>query len=286
MVMMINDETIRMISGQSFLLLLSFLFVLSEAFDPSSCTPKKLISLSNCTFRPTRSSSFIFIDNQTLSIVVPHLLDDETNAIEMIRRRSSTLPILRFNLNQIQCSLNRSWNWSSVEASSTLRGEFIRTTLIEPNQMYLSSGVTYLRNLTSIDCKKKIVYRTANEEIFRIEFKIESTLNDSCSAEQPCFPSDVYQCHQQEQRCICRSPFESYLTVDQQAICLHAVRTLDQCPYDSSRCLPWCHQNSSNSRCFCPEKISTKRFRFDQRGKRSSLLLVDRYFSSSSFRRR
>lgn len=269
MVMMINDETIRMISEQtlqSFFLLLSLHLVFIQCFDPSSCSPKKIILLSNCTFRRT-NSSFVFNNNQTLSITVPHLFDDENSTVEMIRRRTTSMPIIRLNLNLIQCSIDRSWNWSSVEASSTLRGEFIRTTLIEPNQMYLSSGVTYLRNLTTIDCKKKIIYRTTNEQIFRIDFKIESTLNDSCSDDQPCFPSDIYQCHREEQRCICRQPFESYLMKDQQAICIHAVQTLDQCPYDLQRCLPWCNQNSSNSQCLCPEKISSKKIRSDNRGK-------------------
>lgn len=264
---MINDESIQMISEQfiSSFFLLSLHLLLVQSFDSAStCSPKKLILLSNCTLH-LPSSSFS-AENRTLSITVPNTLENEKNFIQLIRRRTSSIPIIRFNLTLIQCSNQRHWNWNSVEASSTLRGEFIRTTLIEPNQMYLSLGVTYLRNLTSIDCTKKIVYRTSTDQIFRLDLKSESTLNDSCSEENPCSPTDIYQCDRKSQRCICRPPFESYFSTDQPGICLQAVQRIDQCQFDHQRCLPWCNPNNSLSQCLCPEKISSKKLRSDNRG--------------------
>ncbi|CAF4624719.1 unnamed protein product, partial [Rotaria magnacalcarata] len=80
-----------------------------------------------------------------------------------------------------QCSNNEFLNWTSVESSLTLRGEFVRTTFADANKIYLSSGVTYLKNLTMLDCSIKTTYRTNDDELFQIKLKIESTLNDYCS---------------------------------------------------------------------------------------------------------
>jgi len=204
-------------------------------------------------------------------MIVPYSLDnnEEKNLfIKILTHHTSEKSLIHFNLNIIQCLNNKKiFNWTSVESSSTLRGEFVRTTFFDTNIMYLSSGITYLRNLTSIDCLTKTMYRTDNQELFEINFKIESTLNDYCSNKNLCYPLNIYQCNYERQRCICRSPLQSYLTQDQHLICLYAVKNFNQCLMNNTRCLEWCHQNSSSTMCICPKDLSKKKYFDDHRGK-------------------
>ncbi|CAF5147103.1 unnamed protein product, partial [Rotaria magnacalcarata] len=84
------------------------------------------------------------IDNRTLSMIVPYLLDnqeEESLFVKILTRTQSHKPLISFNLNLIQCSNNEFLNWTSVESSLTLRGEFVRTTFADANKIYLSSGV-------------------------------------------------------------------------------------------------------------------------------------------------
>ncbi len=237
--------------------------------ENTACIPNKLILLSNCSFNYLYSNQTI--DNRTLSMIVPYSLDnnEEKNLfIKILTHHTSEKSLIHFNLNIIQCLNNKKiFNWTSVESSSTLRGEFVRTTFFDTNIMYLSSGITYLRNLTAIDCLTKTIYRTDHQELFQINFKIESTLNDYCSNKNLCYPLNIYQCNYERQRCICRSPLQSYLTKDQHSICIHAVKNLDQCTINNVRCLEWCHQNSSSTMCICPKDLSKKKYFDDHRGK-------------------
>ncbi|CAF2936997.1 unnamed protein product [Rotaria sp. Silwood2] len=179
--------------------------------------------------------------------------------ITIISHNKSSKPFIRFNLSMIQCSYkNLSFNWTSLESSSTLRGEFVRTTFIDKNIMYLPSGKTYLKNLTTIDCSTKTLYRTDHKQLFKLDLHIESTLNDYCSNDNSCYPYENYQCEQTKHRCICRQPLQSYLIQNQYPICIHVVHTMDQCTMKNFRCLEWCHQNSSSTMCTCPKNISTK----------------------------
>lgn len=241
-----------------------------------ACKPNKLILLSNCSFHSYYSN--LTINNRTLSMIVPYSLDDnneeeENNVfIKVLTPNQSNKSLIYFNLNLIQCSLSnekKTFQWTSVESSSTLRGEFVRTTFLDQNIMYLSSGITYLRNLTTIDCLTKTIYQTDKHELFEINLKIESTLNDYCSNENLCYPLNTYQCDYQKQRCICRSSLQSYLTYDQHLICLNPVKYLHQCPMNNIRCLEWCHQNSSSAMCICPNDISKKKYFDNNRGKKS-----------------
>jgi hypothetical protein len=233
-----------------------------------ACIPNKLIILSNCSFNYPYSN--MTIDNRTLSMTIPYSLNnnnEENLFIQIIERHISEKPFIRFNLNMIQCSGDKFFNWTSVESSSTLRGEFVRTIFTETNIMYLSSGITYLRNLTSIDCLTDTMYRTDNKELFQMNFKIESTLNDYCTNDNLCYPLNIYQCDYERHRCICRSPLHSYLTKDQHSICVHAVKNIDQCTMKNVRCLEWCHLNSSTTMCVCPKDLATKKYLDDDRGK-------------------
>jgi hypothetical protein len=244
--------------------------------ENTACIPNKLILLSNCSFHYPNSN--LTNNNRTLSMTVPYSLDtyeEENLFIKVLTRHRSEKLLIHFNLNIIQCSTKKFLNWTSVESSSTLRGEFVRTTFFETNIMYLSSGITYLRNLTMIDCLTKTIYRTDDQELFQINFKIESTLNDDCSNENLCYPLNIYQCDYERQRCICRRPFQSYLTKDQHAICIHAVKNIDQCIMENVRCLEWCQQNSSSIMCICPKDLSKKKYFDDHRGKyiRFSIIL-------------
>ncbi|CAF1430008.1 unnamed protein product [Adineta steineri] len=209
------------------------------------------------------------IDNRTLSMTIPYSLNNnheqENLFVQILTRHISEKPFIRFNLNMIQCLENQSLNWTSVESSLTLRGEFVRTVFTDTNIMYLSSGLTYLRNLTSIDCLTKTLYRTDKNELFQVNFKIESTLNDFCSDEHLCYPLNIYQCNHEQHRCICRSPLQSYLTKDQQLICIHAVKNIDQCTIENVRCLEWCHLNSSSTVCTCPKDLAIKKYLNDER---------------------
>ncbi|CAF0850570.1 unnamed protein product [Adineta ricciae] len=208
------------------------------------------------------------IDKRTLTMTIPYSLHKNSQKafpVQLITRHQSQKPLIRLDLNLIQCANQTSLNWTSVESSSTLRGEFVRTVLTEKNIMYLSSGVTYLRNLTSTNCSTKTVYRTDNKELFQVKFKIESTLNDYCSKENLCYPIDIYQCDHEQYRCVCRSPLQSYLTSDQHSICVHAVKNLSQCTIKHVRCLEWCHLNSSATVCTCPKDLAQKKFSNDNR---------------------
>ncbi|CAF0771091.1 unnamed protein product [Rotaria sp. Silwood1] len=202
-------------------------------------------------------------DQRTLSMIVPYLLDnneEENLYIKIITRNISQKPLISFNLNIIQCSNNQLFNWTSVESSLTLRGEFVRTIFTDTNIMYLSPGITYLRNLTTIDCLTKTIYRTNHNELFQINLKIESTLNDYCSNQNLCYPLNIYQCNLEQHRCTCRSPFQSHLTKTQQSICIHAVEYMDQCTVKNIHCLEWCHHNRSSTMCICPNDLSRKKF--------------------------
>jgi len=204
-------------------------------------------------------------------MIVPYPLniyEEENLLITIITHKKSLKPLIRFNLNMIQCSnKNLLLNWTSLESSSTLRGEFVRTTYIEKNIMYLTSGKTYLKNLTTIDCLTKTLYRTDHKQLFQLDLRIESTLNDYCLNDNSCYPIENYQCNQTKNRCSCRKPLQSYLLKDQYSICLQAVQTIDQCTIENMRCLEWCHQNRSSTMCLCPKKLSTKKLLYNNRGK-------------------
>ncbi|CAF5219491.1 unnamed protein product, partial [Rotaria magnacalcarata] len=164
-----------------------------------------------------------------------------------------------------QCSNNEFLNWTSVESSLTLRGEFVRTTFADANKIYLSSGVTYLKNLTMLDCSIKTTYRTNDDELFQIKLKIESTLNDYCSSEHLCYPENVYQCDFEQHRCTCRSSYQSYLNKYQQSICVHAVENISQCTMNDIHCIEWCHEKRSSTTCTCPKDLSSKKLSDDDR---------------------
>jgi hypothetical protein len=269
-----DEFDVRMPSHRAFdfLLITCLVTVIVGRVNNSHCIPTKFVRLSNCTFYSSISNVYpsMTIDNRTLSMIVPNVYDQhehENFSIDIIQRSSSTMsPLVRLNLNMIQCLNSRTWNWTSVEASSTINGEFIRTTLTDRHRMYLSMGVTYLRNLTSLDCSQRIVYRTDHDDVFRVDFKLESTLNDTCSNSNRCYPLNIYQCDYERHRCTCRSPLQTYLTNNHQAICIHAVKTLDQCTMKHVRCLPWCHRNHSSTVCLCPEQISTKKYLDNNQG--------------------
>ena len=242
--------------------------------ESTACIPTKLILLSHCSFHFPSSSSNLTLNNRTLSMTVPYSIDaneDENLSIKVLTRHRLNKSLIHFNLNLIQCSTEQSLRWTSVESSSTLRGEFVRTTLIDSSIMYLSSGLTYLRNLTMIDCSTKTMYRTKISELFQINLKIESTLNDFCSEEHLCYPLNLYTCDFEQQHCTCRTPFQSYETKDHHSICVHAVDNLTECTYENVRCLEWCQTNrsySSSSRmCLCPTDVSKKRSLTDDRSK-------------------
>lgn len=259
-----------MLSNKNFLLfLMIYVVIVKIGFgENTACIPDKLILLSNCSFKS--HYSHMTIDNRTLSMTVPYSLDnnEENNLfIKVLTHNKSEKSLIHFNLNLVQCSNKDIFNWTSVESTSTLRGEFVRTTFLDKNIMYLSSGITYLRNLTTIDCLTKTMYRTDNHELFEINLKIESTLNDYCSNENLCYPVNLYQCDYEKQRCICRSPLQSYLTNDDHLICLHAVKNLNQCTMNNVRCLEWCHQNSSSTMCICPNDVSKRKYSDNNRGK-------------------
>jgi hypothetical protein len=245
-------------------------FVIVEVSgENTGCIPTKQILLSNCSFNYLYSN--LTIDYRTLSMTVPYSLnnnqEEESNFLQILTHERSSKPLIRFNLNMIQCLNKNLFNWTSVESSSTLRGEFVRTTFIDTNMMYLSSGVTYLRNLTMSDCLTKTIYRTNNQELFQINLRIESTLNDFCSKDNLCYPLDIYQCDYNKQRCICRSHLESYTTKDQYSICIHPVKDIDQCPMQNIRCLEWCHRNRSSIMCICPKDVSIKKYLDNDRGR-------------------
>ncbi|CAF1212327.1 unnamed protein product [Rotaria sordida] len=234
-----------------------------------NCTPNKLIFLSNCSFNYYNYSSYLFNNNnittndkRTLSMILPYPLnrnDDNDLLITIINHNKSSKPLIRFNLNMIQCSYkNLLFNWQSLESSSTLNGEFVRTTFINKNIMYLPSGKIYLKNLTKIDCSTKTLYRTDHKQLFKLDLNIESTLNDYCSNDNSCYPNENYQCDHIKHRCICRQPLQSYLIQNQYPICIHIVHTIEQCTMKNIRCLEWCHQNSSSTMCTCPKNTSTK----------------------------
>ena len=254
----------------NFFLAFSLIYMVSVVVgleENIACTPNKLIRLSNCLFN--YSYSDMTIDNRTLSMVAPYALDnneDENLFITAITLNVSSKPLIRFNLKMIQCLDNKTSNWTSVESSSTLRGEFVRTTFIDTNVIYLSPGITYLRNLTTIDCLRKTIYHTDNQGLFRVNLKIESTLNDDCSKENLCYPLDIYQCDFERHRCICRPSFVPYLTNDQHLICIHAVENIDQCPIKNVRCLEWCQLNRPSTTCICPKDLSKKRIFNNSRG--------------------
>ena len=250
--------------------------------ESTTCIPNKLIVLSNCSFRYSNyriSSSHLSTtkttnDDRKLSMIVPYPLNktEEDNLLITILTQKTTLqPFIRFNLNIIQCSnKNVIFNWTSLESSSTLHGEFVRTTILEKNVMYLPSGKTYLKNLTTIDCLTKTLYRTDQKQLFQLDLRIESTLNDYCANDNSCYPLENYQCNQEKHRCICRTPLQSYLIRDQYPICIQAIETMDQCTMKNVRCLEWCHLNSSSPMCVCPKEFPRKKLIYDNRSKRKN----------------
>lgn len=247
--------------------------------ETMTCIPNKLILLSNCSFRYSHyhnysshsSNNQTTNDNRTLSMIVPYPLnknEEENLLITVLTRKKSLKPLIRFNLNMIQCTnKNILFNWTTLESSSTLRGEFVRTSSIEKNIMYFSSGKTYLKNLTTIDCTTKTLYRTDSRQLFQLDLRIESTLNDYCLNDNSCYPMENYQCNKEKNRCICRQPFQSYLIKDQYPICLQAVQTIDQCSMENMRCLEWCHENSSSTMCLCPKELTEKKFLYNNRSR-------------------
>jgi hypothetical protein len=205
-------------------------------------------------------------------MTVPYPLnknEEDNLLITILTHNISSKSIIRFNLNMIECSNNNFlFNWTSLESSSTLRGEFVRTIINEQNMMYLPSGRTYLKNLTAIDCLTKTLYRTDQKQLFQLDLRIESTLNDFCLNDNSCYPLENYQCNQDKHRCICRQPLQSYSIKDQYPICIQPIHTIDQCTMKSIRCLEYCQQNRTSTICVCPEEISIKKISDDNRGKR------------------
>lgn len=257
--------------------------------ETRTCLPNKFILLSNCSFRQffNSSSSYSMTNvNRTLTMIVPYPIDISQNEqafITLFTSPKSFKPLIRFHLNLIQCTeKNQSFNWTSLESSSTSHGEFVRTSQIDGNLMYLSSGKTYLKNLTSIDCSTQTAYQTASEQIFELDLKIESTTKDFCTSDQSCYPHSHYQCHSGQNRCHCRKPFQIYSIGNHYSICLQAVQTMDQCTTDKIRCVEWCRQNSSRTFCLCPMEISTKKFSSDQREGRKDCRLHELCVFSSS----
>jgi hypothetical protein len=239
----------------------------------TSCIPTTSILLSNCSFRYVQYSTRTTIpfESHLLSMIVPYALnqtEEDELLISIITHRSSSKPLIRFNLNLIQCTnMPVNFHWTSLESSSTISGEFVRTSSIDKNIMYLPAGVTYLKNFTSIDCSTKTFYRTDQRQLFQLDLRIESTLNDTCMNDEQCYPIDTYRCHADRHRCTCREPFQSYFIQEQYPICVHAVSTIEQCTMKHVRCFQWCHENSS-SMCLCPNELTTKKFTIDQRGEK------------------
>ena len=268
-----------MLSNRVILLCLMIVVVGLGGGENTSCTPNKFIVLSNCSFRYTHSnndsshySNETAIDDRLLSMIVPYAWnqnEEDDLLITIITRSLARKPLIRLNLNLVHCAQHpREFNWTSLESSSTLTGEFVRTTFIDRNIMYLSSGVTYLRNLTALDCSTRTVYRTDEREFFQLDLRLESTLNDSCVDDSSCYPTETYQCDHDRHRCTCRPPFQSHLVKEQYPICIQAVEHSDQCTTKHVRCYEWCHENSSSTMCICPKEFSSKQVSADDRGRR------------------
>ena len=206
-------------------------------------------------------------------MIVPYALNaSEENhlLISILRHPHSFQPLIQLNLNLIQCnqsSFNASIHWTSLESSSTLTGEFVRTNRIVNNRMYLPAGQTYLRNMTMIDCSTKTIYQSDVKEIFQLDLRIESTLNDSCQTDEQCYPHETYRCDINERRCTCRDSYQSYQIENHLSICIEAVETMADCQQTHVRCFPWCRGNNASSLCACPENLSEKILSADQRGK-------------------
>ncbi|CAF3365842.1 unnamed protein product [Rotaria socialis] len=252
------------------MIIIGIVVVVVDCGENTTCTPNKLILLSNCSFHyfyHRNHSSHLFNhittnDNRTLSMILQYPLHKNVGndlLMTIITHKKSAKPLIRFNLSMIQCSnMNMLSNWTSLEYSSTLRGEFVRTTFVDKNIMYLPSGKTYIKNLTTLDCLTKTLYRTDHKQLFKLDLRIESTLNDYCSNEHLCYPSESYECDQIKHRCTCREPLQSYSIENRYPICVQLVQNMDQCEMKNLRCLEWCHENSSSSTCTCPKNISTK----------------------------
>lgn len=248
--------------------------------ENTTCIPNKLILLSNCTLNysdynnnSSQSSEYkATTDNRTLSMILPYPLNYNENndlSIRIITHNKSSKPLIRVNLSMIQCSnKNILMNWTSLEYSSTLRGEFVRTTFLDKNTMYLPSGRTYLKNLTTIDCLTKTIYRTDHKQLFKLDLRIESTINDYCSNDILCYPMENYQCDQH--RCTCRDSLQSYSIQNRYPVCINVVQNIDQCKMKNIRCVEWCHENSSSTLCTCPKNVSTKVLLGADRGKNIS----------------
>lgn len=238
--------------------------------DSTNCVPTKSVLLKNCSFIQDERTEQNSFDRRQLSMIVPYALNkSEENQllISILRRQVSSKALIRLNLNLIRCSNidRQEIFWFSYEFSSTITGEFVRTNVVDRNQVYLPPGTTYLKNLTSVDCKSKTVYRTDDREIFRLDLRLESTLNDHCFDDQTCSPMETYRCDSIQQRCVCREPFESYLIDEYHPICIQAASSIDQCQTKQVRCFQWCHLNQTSSECFCPQKLAIRRFIDEQR---------------------
>jgi hypothetical protein len=272
-----------MLSNRTLLLqfMIVIVVVVAGLGDPPSCTPNRLVLLSHCSFRHSSPVSFTnqtTNDKRTLSMIVPYSFNrnDEDDLLVTIITHNKSL--IQLNLNFIQCESKSSLlNWTSLESSSALHGEFLRTSLIHRNSMYLPSGKVYLKNLSTVDCKTNTIYRTDRDQLFQLDLRVESTLDDYCSADTACYPEETYQCDQNQQRCICRQPFQPYLIKERYSICVQAVDTMEQCLTSSQRCLPWCQQNSSSSMCLCPKEFAVKRLAYDHRGKNRRRIGFSRY---------
>jgi len=238
-------------------LILSVILNFGETY---SCIPNKFVRLSNCSFIYPYSN--LTNHQRTLSMTVPYPLDkyeDEHLSLKILQHNRTKQSLIYFNLNMIQCLNYKQFHWTSVESSSTLHGEFVRTIFSQTNIMYLSSGSIYLRNLTSIDCSTQTMYRTDVDQFFEMNLKIESTLNDFCSSEHLCYPTNIYQCDLVKYQCQCQDPLQAYLTKDKHLLCVHAVDDFRQCTIDNVRCLKWCEQGNSSDLCICPKNVSSQK---------------------------
>ncbi|CAF1683277.1 unnamed protein product, partial [Adineta ricciae] len=251
-----------MLSDRVLLFLYLMIIIVVDSGDSLPCTPTKQVLLSNCSIQPSQNSTTN--DNRTLTMIIPYSLNRQHQDEYLVTILTQNKSFIRLNLNLIQCENKSSTlNWTSLESSSTLNGEFLRTSSINKNTMYLPSGKIYLRNLSTIDCSTNTIYRTDANQFFQLDLRIESTLNDYCLDDTSCYPHDTYQCDPIEQRCICRQPFQPYSIKEHYTICIQAAETVEQCPRQTQRCLPWCHENSSSLMCVCPEDLARKKFSYN-----------------------
>jgi hypothetical protein len=244
---------------------------LAQSQSNMTCVAERVRFLSQCSFRSIPPSNDSTVEWPTLSMIVPYPLnpsEEDDLLVSMITHPRSSRPLIRLNLNLIECAnAPPALTWTSLAFSSTLTGEFVRSNAIDKNLMYLPAGVTYLKNFSTIDCSSKTAYRTDDRLVFQLDLRFESTLNDTCFNDEMCYPREAYHCHAQRRRCSCREPFQSYRLQDRYPVCIHAVPSLDQCATSHVRCFEWCHSNASTDLCLCPDLLAEKKYSADHRGK-------------------